>query len=342
MSHRPSNRPRRRPRPRRWLRPAGLLAAALFPLVAVPVHGGPVAAQEPDPGLDQTISAEQPIAPDDAVLSTGHVDIGPRFVDGTWTLMVHDDTAATPTWRSLDRTVLHLDDHAVVTVPDDPTYRFLGAPPGSPVHVVSQTQNPDVVWVGWNTQDPQVMERIDRGATMTLLGVDGPGQVSMYLQSGNFGAPQVLWDSTRPERQSVWVDVNTHTHANWVFTEPGVYLVHVEIAADLVGGERVVDVRDLRFAVGADVDPGAALAASYGGPVAAADPPGSAPREDRSEDTGFVGAPVVVAIVAAVLLLASAAALVGLRGRRIRRRVDRERGDHTTGPAGPSRQATQP
>ncbi len=305
------------------VRTAGVVLAALLAFAAA---APPVGARDGDPNLDQTISAEQPIATDDAVVGAGHVDIGPRFVDGRWTLMVHDDSVATPTWRRLDRTVLRLTDAAIVAVPDDPAYAFVGAAPGEPVHVVSQTQNPDVVWVGWNTQDPEVMQRVDRGATMTLLGVDGPGKVTMYLQSGNFGAPQVLWDSTVAKRQPVWIDVNTHTHANWVFTEPGVYLFHVEIAADLIGGEQVADVADLRFAVGDAARPDDALGASYDGPVADAEPTTSTASDRRSVDAETGIEPLaVVAVVTALVLLIAAVVFVVVRGRTIKRRVDDER-----------------
>src|SRR5687767_7413562 len=146
------------------------------------------------------------------VISDGHVDVGPRFVDGRFTLQVYDD----PTWRPIDDVVLQVRDEAILSVPDDPAYGFLKQKPGTELFVIPQTQNPDVVWLGWNTQDPEVMETIDRGVTMTIAGVQGPGTLDVYLQSGDFAEPDVLW----PE--PLWVDVNTHTHANWVFTKPGV------------------------------------------------------------------------------------------------------------------------
>jgi putative ABC transporter-associated repeat protein len=224
-----------------------------------------VAAQAPstteDPALEQQIGQDQQIATGPAVLSSGHVDIGP-IVDGDeWRLMVHDDSVTPSVWRDPDDTVLQVGDAALVEVPDDETYAFLGAEPGKSVHVVSQTQQPDVVWVGWNTQHPRVMERIDRGVTLTMVGVEGPGQLTVYLQSGNFGAPEVLWSSAEDDDQSIWVDVNTHTHANWVFTEPGVYLVRVQAEAELRDGTTERAAADLRFAVGDGTDPDDALAA---------------------------------------------------------------------------------
>ncbi|WP_329792108.1 choice-of-anchor M domain-containing protein [Lentzea sp. DG1S-22] len=267
---------------------------------------------------DQTIAPDQRIAADEAVLSRGHVDIGPRYADGAWKLMVHDDTGDPAVWRDLDRTAFQVPDKALLTVPDNPAYAFIGKP-GARVHVLPQVQNPDVTWVGWNTQDPQVMETVDRGVTLTLTGVEGPGELFVYLQAGNFGAADVLWNSTKPERQDIWVDTNTHTHANWVFTAPGVYLVQVEAHAKLVDGKEVRNTTTLRFAVGDAVDPEAALAATPRTSANAA-PPAAASEKDVAADDRGSGPPLgVVALIAAVVVLGVLVVVVLVRGRAAKR-----------------------
>ncbi|MDG4793271.1 choice-of-anchor M domain-containing protein [Micromonospora sp. WMMD1082] len=276
----------------------------------------------PDPALDQSIAPDQPVAGEPAVLRAGHVDLGPRYVDDEWTLLIHDD-AAEAVWRDPDRTVLHVTDAAVQTVPEDPAYGFLGVPAGSPVHVVPQIQHPQVVWLGWNTQDPQVMRTIDRGVTLELAGVDGPGEVVMYVQAGTFSEPQVLWRSTEPPGQPMWVEVNTHTHANWVFTAPGVYLLAVRVSADLINGERASVTRHLRFAVGDATSTDEALAAR---PGAVVDPePPAAPGEGAGEGDGGSGPWLVAGLVVVAGGLAVALLVVVLRGRSVRRRAERER-----------------
>jgi len=60
----------------------------------------------------------------------------------------------------------------------------------------------------------------------------------------------VLWSSTKSEPQKLWVEKNTHTHANWVFTAPGEYLLKVTASAELSDGSTVSDTRYLKFAVG--------------------------------------------------------------------------------------------
>jgi surface-anchored protein len=309
---------------------------ALLAAVLLVVAGGAASAQaqapeEDDVNLEQQIAKGQGVAAGRRTLDSGHVDVGPRFLDGRWTLMVHDDGAKAAAggrsvWRHPDRTVLRVTDDAVLQVPDDPQYGFLPASPGADVHVVPQTQNPDVVWLGWNTQDPDVMERIDRGVTLTLTDVQGPGDLVVYLQSGDFAAPKVLWNSTGAPKP-FFVDVDTHTHANWVFTKPGVYLAQVRVSADLIDGTTVSDTRRLRFAVGSGTSVGEAFAAEWRGAPARADAAGgstgaeaSAQSAGAAADDGAFGA-VVVAIAALALAVSAGLLLVLLRGRRAKLRA---------------------
>ncbi|MDR3360893.1 MAG: choice-of-anchor M domain-containing protein, partial [Bifidobacteriaceae bacterium] len=270
-------------------------AAAALALSSVGLASPALAAGEDDPSLDQTLG-DLAVAEGQRVLDSGHVDLGPKFVDGQWTFLIHDDAAradagAVSVWRRPDLTVLHILDQGQLTVPDDPAYQFIGATPGEPVWVIPQTQNPDVVWLGWNTQDPEVMAAIDRGVTLSLTGAQGPGIVTVYLQSGAFGAPEPLWDSRVGEAQPAWVDVNTHTHANWVFTEPGVYLLRLRAEADLLDGSAVSDTQLIRVAVGSGTDPAEALAATWeddGDPAAEAEAEAEA---GAAEDADAAGQP---------------------------------------------------
>lgn len=285
-----------------------------------------------DPNLDQTLD-ELAIVHGDRVLEAGHIDMGPKYEDdGTWRFLIHDDVAkadanATSVWRYPDETVFHVLDAATLTVPDDPAYEFLGAEPGSDVYVVPQTQNPEVVWIGWNTQDPQVMETIDRGITLSLGGVQGPGIMTTYLQSGSFGEPQLLWDSRAADTQPVWVDVNTHTHANWVFTEPGVYLVELTAEADLIDGTHVSDTQRIRFAVGTSTTPEDAFAAAWDGaaPTESDQPdetPLDGPDTAEPEPAGNVLVPILIgAIVLVAAGLVAGITVVIVRSGRAKRRI---------------------
>ena len=278
----------------------------------------------PSSGPDQTLDANQGQATGQAVLETGHVDIGPRYRDGKWTIQIHDDHAVPSVWREPDETVLRVRDTARQPVPDDKAYAFIGARPGTEVHVVPQTEKQGVVWIGWNTQDPGVLDAIDRGVTMSLRGVQGPGDVTVFLQSGNLGAPQVLWSSARPYPQPIWVETNTHTHANWVFGKPGAYLVAVDISADLADGSTVSGSSVLRLAVGDATDPDEALKAAFTAPLPSGSAPAAAPAaadQKPSSGTGYL--PV---LAAGGLLAGLVIAGLVWRQAAVRRRAEREAG----------------
>ncbi|WP_062204714.1 choice-of-anchor M domain-containing protein [Streptomyces sp. NBRC 109706] len=310
------------PSRRRAVPVTALLAVGLLALAAPAVHADENADEGDD--LEQTVAPEEENATGRAVLDIGHVDIGPRFVDGAWRIQGRDDSQSPPVWRSLTDVVTRVVDDAVQQAPDNPRFAFLDAEPGSDLHVIPQTQAPEVVWLGWNTQDPEVMARVNRGVTLTMHGVDGPGHLAVFLQNGDLGAPQVLWDGDEPGPQELWVDVNTHTHANWVFTEPGVYVVDFEVSAELITGETVADRAPLRFAVGeaTDVDEAFATTADEPTPVPATPEPDGAQEEEPAagDESATSSLPAVLLAVGAVAVaLLAAVVTVTARGRRARR-----------------------
>lgn len=298
--------------------------AATFTLILA--LGAPVMAAESTPGpLDQSVSADEQSGKDKVVIKAGHVDLGPRFVDGAWRLRLRDDTKAPPVWRSLGDVVLQLPGTAILPAPDDEQFSFLDAKAGQDVYVVPQTENADVVWVGWNSQDPEVVRRLAGGLTLRLHGVDGPGQFVLFLQNGNFDPAQLLWTSAKSEPQDIWAESNTHVHGNWVFTAPGTYLLDVEIRAELKDGTTVTDRTLLRFAVGDETDPQQAFAAAAES-VAPTTTPTSA-RSDQAAspartESGISGA-VLIGGVAALVVVA-AVVYGALRSRRARRLAETE------------------
>lgn len=215
-----------------------------------------------DSDLTQTVSSDEINETNEAVVNIGHVDLGPRIVDGSWRALARDDSGETPVWRTLNKTVLAVTDAALLAAPENSDFDFMGSDrAGKKWWVVPQTENPNALWLGWNTQDPAVTEIVDRGVTMRLGPVEGPGKTWLFLQNGTFGKPLLLLDGQKSIPQDVWVDVNTHVHANWVFTEPGVYLVPVQFVAKTRDGEEVKSVDVIRFAVGDATNPETALKA---------------------------------------------------------------------------------
>jgi putative ABC transporter-associated repeat protein len=183
------------------------------------------------------------LAQPSTVIADGHVDLGPRFVDGRWTVQIRDDSAIPPTWRTVSDVVLRAADTAKVEVPADPAYAFLGAP-GTSVWLLPQVQRAGILWPGWNTQDPEVATKVGGEVTWKLHGVTGPGVFVLFL-NGEFGAPQVVFDGAKPFPQETGIEPNSHVHGNWSFTATGLYVLDIEMSA----GD-LVDRTDLRIQVG--------------------------------------------------------------------------------------------
>ena len=110
-------------------RPLAALSAMFIALATGATLSQPAQASPtipPDPALKQTISDNEKVAKGPAEIKRGHVDIGPRIVDGKFSLMARDDSANPPVWRNTDDTVLRVADASRIDVPNDDTYSFLG------------------------------------------------------------------------------------------------------------------------------------------------------------------------------------------------------------------------
>ena len=316
----------------RW--PLVALLCAFAVIVGAPSS---VADPSPDPDLAQSVAAHEEWSNEASEISVGHVDLGPRLIDGQWRAGLRHDAESGAVWRDPNQTVLRVNDAAIMTAPDSADYPFLADVAGKPVYVVPQTQNPGVVWLGWNTQDPAVTATIDRGLTMRVGPVSGPGRAWLFLQSGTFGKPLLLADSGAAPGD-VWIDSGTHVHANWAFSAPGTYTATVTFLGTTTAGEAVSASTTLRFAVGdaASASEALAMAAPAAAPAdgasasssasstgavpagsGAADPAGSSSASGAASgglpDWAFL---VIIAVAAASLLVIGA--LVVARSRRSR------------------------
>ena len=318
------------PFPRLGMSLSALLVSAFLVIVGAPSS---FADPSPDPDLAQSVAAHEEWRGEASEIAVGHVDLGPRLIDGQWRAGLRHDAESGAVWRDPNQTVLRVSDAAVMTAPDSADYPFLADVAGKPVYVVPQTQNPGVVWLGWNTQDPAVTATIDRGLTMRVGPVCGPGRAWLFLQSGTFGKPLLLADSGAAPGD-VWIDSGTHVHANWAFSAPGTYTATVTFLGTTTAGEAVSATTTLRFAVGDATSASEALAMAA---PAAASAPASQGSASAPQATGDAGAPaasassssgsasgglpdwaflVIIAVVAVSLLVIGA--LVVARSRRSR------------------------
>lgn len=280
-------------------RTTGLLLAAAALLAATGTPAAVAApAASPTPGVESDAAAET--GRGRTVIGDGHIDMGPRFDHGRWTVQIRDDTGEEAVWRNTEDVVLQVKDRAEVEVPKDSAFGFLGKP-GDHVWLLPQAQQEGVLWPGWNSQEPEVASTVDREVTWQLLDVKGPGDFILFL-NGSFGTPTVVFDARKKLPQETGIEVYSHVHGNWAFTRTGTYLLRVRMSAKTKDGAEHTDTRTLRFSVGPQ-DPRKAFT------VAASTAPTRAAREtpaDRDSAAPLwwgAGAAAAVAVVAVVVVL---------------------------------------
>ena len=122
----------------------------------------------------------------------GHFDVGPVLNGGNLTSSVKDDRTSPARHVSPGALEFVLNDAAKLNLPAGMEDI---APAGTPVYMIGATQQQGVPWLGWSTQDPELLKQLDGPVTMSLNGFEGPGTLSTFL-SGNFGsAGQKVFDS---------------------------------------------------------------------------------------------------------------------------------------------------
>lgn len=218
----------------------------LFLLTLLATFSGASAAAAPTPDpLAQSVDSAEAIRTEPAEVGVGHVDIGPKIVEGSWRFLARDGNPHPAVWRDPATLTIRVNDHSLVEIPRNDEFNFLAAA-GSQAYVVPQTQLPSAVWLGFSTQDPQAVSLMGRGGYLELLNVSGPGTFQLFTHN-SFDKPIELWDSNDPQQRRFFLDANTHTHANWVFEKPGMY--YLDIAFSPESGVSPVTTR-LTLAVG--------------------------------------------------------------------------------------------
>ncbi|MEU4154982.1 choice-of-anchor M domain-containing protein [Actinoplanes sp. NPDC026670] len=191
-------------------------------------------------------------AADQVTLAKGHTDaVDVHHIDGRLQLRVNDDTVSPAVVRDPADVTFQVLPAAETTVPDLPSFAFLGAP-GTPIWMLPQVQDPELLWPGWNTT------KLSRGVfagdkvTISLVGVDGPGDVTLF-DTSSLGVANVKFRSNDGLPDRLDVPVHTHAHAGWVFSAPGAYTLKFQADATLTDGTTLsTGPVDYRFTVGAD------------------------------------------------------------------------------------------
>lgn len=233
--------------------------------VRIPVGGAPGAVRGPavdpcpdDAGATGTDGADDatgpgatgggPDGPAESV-ADGHFDFGAIIEGGQLVPRVKDDRPNPPAWVHPESFVFALGAAAEMEVPDNASYAFLGSP-GDTVWLIPETQKSGIPWLGWNTQHETVRSEVDGSVGFTLDGVDGPGDLLIYLGDSFGGVGERFLGSAAGFPTTAQVPLNVHRHGNWAFTEPGSYRVTITQSATLNSGEQVSASGTLVFQVG--------------------------------------------------------------------------------------------
>jgi putative ABC transporter-associated repeat protein len=174
---------------------------------------------------------------DPVVLTTEHVDLlAPLYESGRLELRAKVGTAAEHTFHDPADVLVQVLPAAASTVPDGDTYAFLGTA-GAPLWLIPETQNPEVVWAGWSTEELAAGTFAGDSVDMRLIGAEGPGTVEVFQTTG-FGSITRIFSSEEslPARQQ---SVGQHVHANWAFSAEGSYTLTFEVSATTADGAAV-------------------------------------------------------------------------------------------------------
>ncbi|MFJ8580973.1 choice-of-anchor M domain-containing protein [Micromonospora sp. NPDC093277] len=184
------------------------------------------------------ITATPAQAQERVVLSSGHTDaVDVHYEDGRLALKVHDDTVRPSVTRDPQDVTFQVLPQAAVEVPDLPEYAFLG-PAGSTVWLLPMTQDPSLLWPGWNTTTLQSGLFQGDKVRLSLVDVVGPGRVSVFM-TDPVGQPLVKFRSDDGLPDALDVPIGTHAHANWVFSALGSYTLTFRADAALSSGVAV-------------------------------------------------------------------------------------------------------
>lgn len=163
-----------------------------------------------------------------------------------WHLSAFDDFTGDP--YEANEVLLHASAGTRQTVPDDPTYAFLGVDPGATVWVLPQAFNPGTLSLSVTTEkiaagtfasyyeaDPRVRSTAP-WVKLSLKSVRGPGDLAVWQYDG-YGRP-VVWMATADGitgDDALFVQRGLDADFNFAFTAPGLYHVKFQVSAYLPG-----------------------------------------------------------------------------------------------------------
>ncbi|WP_087117113.1 TIGR03773 family transporter-associated surface protein [Corynebacterium urinipleomorphum] len=163
----------------------------------------------------------------DLTLDRGHADVFHVSADGgELTLDLREDVTGQHTTHDPADVLLEVGENTKTDVTADV------AEIGESGYLLPQTQEPDKLWPGWDTNDVKSggFDAVD----ITFEEVDGPGEVYLFQQKGFGDVASVLADGELVLSPGSVIEQKepSHVHTNWLFTKPGTYTMTVKASAN--------------------------------------------------------------------------------------------------------------
>lgn len=182
----------------------------------------------------------------DVNLMRGHTDIGLGIGshDGPeeeWDLHIHDEESETE--YHADEALLFVGNKAAVIregAAADPAFDFLGVAPGETVYVLSEVENPDLLFLGVGAEEVEPGTLLDGLARLQLISVNGAGHFSIW--SAGALQPSLKMSTTDGVGPGDFLTVfeGEHAHYNFSFSEPGFYEVTFQASGVLQDGSELI------------------------------------------------------------------------------------------------------
>ncbi|WP_436717242.1 choice-of-anchor M domain-containing protein [Roseiconus lacunae] len=186
-----------------------------------------------------------------------HGDIGIAYEDNELELHYHFEDGFNGVGPEVEfepnEVYIRVSDAAKLTTTND--LGFLGTTAGDEIWILPQGNTGSsgagslgVPFVGLATEELDSTDFISVDLSMTNF--NGPGEFALW-QFGTFG-PNVFFQSVDgiSSADNLNLGIGIHDHANFGFTEEGIYEIELTATGNLTGGGTVVDVGTFTFAVG--------------------------------------------------------------------------------------------
>ncbi|MFC3494705.1 choice-of-anchor M domain-containing protein [Glycomyces rhizosphaerae] len=221
-----------------------------------------------EPPTDPTDPDPDPEAPDESdlegrlVLDEGHTDVMSVHRDGDrLDLQTKDGTRLhdpADVYRDPDDVVFHAAPASQTTLGEQfagPGYDQVGDP-GDTRWLLPDTEKDGVLFAGWETNAIPKGELEGDAIDLSLTAFSGPGELVM-LNVDDFGDASVKVDTQGALPQTIPTAARTHVHANWFFSEPGIYRLTWQAEAEAADGTALAsEPQDYLFVVGEWPDEG--------------------------------------------------------------------------------------